>query len=104
MDVFDQRQPGDQMLIIFDNATTHHARAPDVLSALNMPLNAKLWETKKQTVRMQDGEFNGAAQPFYYPNDHPTPPGWFKGMRTILEERRVECGNRKAQCDKNSFN
>jgi hypothetical protein len=86
------------------NAMTHHAHAPDVLSALAMPLKPKLWETKKQTVHMRDGEFNGAPQAFYYPDDHPTFLGWFKGMQTILQEREIDCGNRKAQCDNASFN
>jgi hypothetical protein len=29
----------------------------------------------------------GEAQPFYYPPDHPTMPGWFKGMEQIIRER-----------------
>ena len=26
-------------------------------------------------------------QPFYFPDDHPTMPGWFKGMEEIIRER-----------------
>jgi hypothetical protein len=29
---------------------------------------------------------NGNAQPFYFPDDHPTMPGWFKGMEVIIKE------------------
>jgi len=29
---------------------------------------------------------DGSIQSFYYPEDHPTMPGWFKGMQAILEE------------------
>ena len=26
-------------------------------------------------------------QPFYFPDNHPTMPGWFKGMKEIIRER-----------------
>ena len=29
----------------------------------------------------------GEPQPFYFPPDHPTMPGWFKGMEHIIRER-----------------
>ncbi len=28
----------------------------------------------------------GEPQPFYFPPDHPTMPGWFKGMEQIIQE------------------
>ena len=28
----------------------------------------------------------GKEQPLYFPDDHPTMPGWFKGMEQILTE------------------
>jgi hypothetical protein len=30
---------------------------------------------------------NGVMQSFYFPDDHPTMPGWFKGMEEIIRER-----------------
>jgi hypothetical protein len=30
---------------------------------------------------------NGDPHYFYFPEDHPTMPGWFKGMETIIRER-----------------
>jgi hypothetical protein len=30
---------------------------------------------------------SGEPQFFYFPEDHPTMPGWFKGMETIIRER-----------------
>src|SRR5882724_8756337 len=30
---------------------------------------------------------NGESQAFYFPDDHPSFPGFFKGMKLILEER-----------------
>jgi hypothetical protein len=30
---------------------------------------------------------NGDVQSFYFPDDHPTMPGWFKGMEIIIQER-----------------
>ena len=43
---------------------------------------------------------SGEAQDFYYPDDHPTMPGWFKGMEVIIQE----CGlwpaeGLNAQCE-----
>ena len=29
----------------------------------------------------------GEPQCFYFPDDHPTMPGWFKGMEQIIQER-----------------
>jgi hypothetical protein len=30
---------------------------------------------------------NGDPQSFYFPDDHPSMPGWFKGMEQIIKER-----------------
>src|SRR5258707_5663259 len=30
---------------------------------------------------------NGEPEPFYFPEDHPSMPGWFKGMEIIIQER-----------------
>ena len=99
MAIFKEKHPNDQMLIIFDNATTHQARAQDALSVLKMPCWPKLWVTKKQTCKMRNGLFrDGTSQAFYYPNNHPTYPGYFKGMAKILEERGYDVRNLKAQC------
>jgi hypothetical protein len=42
---------------------------------------------------------DGTAQSFYFSDDHPTMPGWFKGMEVIIRERGLwpEKGLR-AQC------
>jgi hypothetical protein len=37
---------------------------------------------------MRQGQLpNGDVQLFYFPDDHPTMPGWFKGMEQIIQER-----------------
>ena len=36
-----------------------------------------------QGINPQTGE----SQSFYFPDDHPTMPGWFKGMEIIIQER-----------------
>jgi hypothetical protein len=37
---------------------------------------------------MRDGHLsNGDVQSFYFPDDHPSMPGWFKGMEQIIQER-----------------
>ena len=40
--------------------------------------------------RMRDGTLpTGEIQSFYFPPEHPTMPGWFKGMEEIIRERRL---------------
>jgi hypothetical protein len=47
------------------------------------------WTHSKDAPRMRQGlnPLTGQEQSFYYPNDHLTMPGWFKGMEQILLER-----------------
>ena len=84
----------------FDNATGHQKRADDALSARYMPKFPKHWHGKHGKCNMRQGILpNGQSQDFYYPNDHPDMPGWFKGMKTILEERGfLEEANLRAEC------
>ncbi len=105
INIFEELQLDGQMLIIFDNATTHHACSSDALSALYMPLHLRLWETKKQTACMRGASFiTGQPQSLYYPDNHCTCPGWFKGMKTILQERGIQLDKRtSAQCNKDAF-
>ncbi|KAJ3777374.1 hypothetical protein FB446DRAFT_762401 [Lentinula raphanica] len=105
--------PDYEHVFIFDNATTHRKRADDALSARNMPKNPSksnsnfMFETivlhpvtKKplvgpdgrnvkqkipvpDTVNLKTGE----RQTMYFPPDHPTHPGLFKGTTEILVKR-----------------
>ncbi|KIJ30500.1 hypothetical protein M422DRAFT_187082, partial [Sphaerobolus stellatus SS14] len=90
----------------FDNAPSHQKRAADALSARHMPKNTKLWTPMKEGIKMCDG-FNPLTQQrqsFYFPDNHPIRPGYFKEMRLILEECGFEnAGKLPAQCGK-SFN
>jgi hypothetical protein len=37
---------------------------------------------------MRPGQLpNGDVQSFYFPDDHPSMPGWFKGMEQIIQKR-----------------
>ena len=97
--------------LIYDNASTHLKRAPDALSARNMPKNipkegsnwgvettlrdpvtgAIVYDSKgspvKIKVRMANGTFaDGSPQPLYFPEGHKR-AGVFKGMAIILQER-----------------
>lgn len=47
------------------------------------------WRHHKNGPKMRTTTFgsDGTQQNFYYPNDHPTMPGWFKGMEEIIKER-----------------
>ncbi|KIJ25877.1 hypothetical protein M422DRAFT_273108 [Sphaerobolus stellatus SS14] len=86
----------------FNNAPSHQERAPDALSARHMPKNPKLWN-RKEGVRMRDTSFgNNEHQSFYFSDDHPRYPGYFKGMRIILEEQGFKnVAKLPAQCGKN---
>ncbi|PPQ68183.1 hypothetical protein CVT24_005070, partial [Panaeolus cyanescens] len=120
--------PEYEHVLIYDNASTHLKRAPDALSARQMPkftppLNSN-WlvevtqrdpETGK-IVYQPDGKPSkikipmadttlpdGTPQSLYFPPGHPR-QGVFKGMAVILEERGLgQYSKLKAQCGK-SFN
>jgi len=65
-----------------------------------MPKFPKRWLGKHGWCKMREGTLpNGAPHNFYYPENHPDMPGWFKGMKVILEERGfLEQGNLQAEC------
>jgi hypothetical protein len=77
-------------LFLFNNAPSHQKRAPDALSAQKMPKNPnKDWSHKKDGPHMRNRTFGpeNESQDFYFSHDHPTMPGWFKGMEIIICER-----------------
>src|ERR1700730_10211859 len=48
---------------------------------------------------MRDGTLlDGTRQSFYFPDDHLTMPGWFKGMQVILQERGLFREGMRAEC------
>ena len=52
-----------------------------------MPKNpSNGWTHQKGGANMRNISFNGETQAFYYPDDHPTMLGWFKGMDIIIKE------------------
>ncbi|THU75878.1 hypothetical protein K435DRAFT_706193 [Dendrothele bispora CBS 962.96] len=104
IDIFEDQTNGfAQGLFLFDNAPTHQKRAPDALSARKMPKGpSEKWTHYKDGPRMRPGTLpSGQLQDLYFPDDHPTMPGWFKGMQVILEERGLypETGRLNAQCE-----
>lgn len=95
-------------LFLFDNAPSHMKRALDAISAKKMVKSAsypflymlylsyrcpqdpkRLWTHHPKGPRMRDGinPLTQDQQSFYFPDDHPNHPGWFKGMEQILHER-----------------
>src|SRR5882724_3987631 len=71
----------------FDNAPGHQKHANNALSACHMPKFPKRWLGKHGWCKMRTGTLsNWAPHKFYYPENHPDMPGWFKGMKVILEE------------------
>ena len=120
MDILNHDYPQYEHVFVLDNARTHTKRAEDALSARQLPKNPnekfgvlsiviaadgkpvydQHGKVVKKIKKMGDGRFaDGAAQPLYYPLDHPQYPGWFKGMTQLLRERgftnpeqlRAEC-------------
>ena len=105
IDIFDGLTGGyAQALFLFDNAPSHQKRADNAISALRMvkgtlyfyliflflpPLAPKEgWVHHPGGPRMRCGLLpTGEPQSFYFPDDHPSKPGWFKGMEEIIRER-----------------
>ncbi|KAG2124867.1 hypothetical protein DEU56DRAFT_703926, partial [Suillus clintonianus] len=90
IDIFEEKTHGfKRALFLFDNATSHQKRAPDAPSARKMVKNPKrAWTHQPNGPKMRDTTLHdGTQQKFYFADDHPTMPGWFKGMQVILDER-----------------
>ncbi|KAF9461006.1 hypothetical protein BDZ94DRAFT_1374217 [Collybia nuda] len=129
MDIVQKHFPDEDHLFVYDNATTHLKRPDDALSARKMskgvskpgtnfgverlvigengkPVYTPDGKILKEKVNMANGKFaDGTEQEFYFPDNHPTHPGLFKGMANILTERGFSGVQGKqgkwAQCGKN---
>ena len=99
IDIFEGLTKGwAQGLFLFDNAPSHQKCAENALSACWMPKGAyshpsqlarhsilsgpkRGWTRFQGSTHMCNSWFpNNKPQLFYFPDDHPTMPGWFKGM------------------------
>ena len=124
IDLVHKLYPDDDHVFIFDNACTHSKQAEDALSAWHMPKGTSKpganWMVKVKECG-EDGKIlyspagkplevhipmanacfaNGCSQPLYFPLDHPTHPGLFKGMAVILEEQGyINMCNTQAMCE-----
>ena len=118
IDIFEGLTKGwAQGLFIFDNAPSHQKRAPNAILARNMVKGASTvcilhlltsltgpkerWTHHPNGSRMRSGTLpNGDPQSFYFSEDHPSMPGWFKGMEIIIRERGLwpEGEDLLAQC------
>jgi DNA-directed RNA polymerase subunit N (RpoN/RPB10) len=117
MDILAEYYPHEDHRFVFDNASTHLMRSGTALSARRMPKGTKavgeFWgadlpvldsdgkqvyqrdntgkltrKPLKNKVPMDDAQFkDGSPQKLYYPDDHSTHPGCFKGMAVLLAER-----------------
>src|SRR5277367_836647 len=78
-------------------------RTPDALSALKMPKNPHpTWTHHKKGPKMRTTRFgeDQRIQDLYFDHNHPTMPGWFKGMEVIIWERGLWLETRMdTQCD-----
>jgi hypothetical protein len=122
IDIFEGLTKGNaKALFLFDNAPSHQKRALDAISARKMSKGAPLstiqfyflfvltsintgprkdWTHHPGGPRMRPGQLpNGDTQSFYFPDDHPSMPGWFKGMEQIIQECNLwPAEGLKAQC------
>ncbi|KAF8594080.1 hypothetical protein BDV93DRAFT_535125 [Ceratobasidium sp. AG-I] len=101
--------PDQTHVFVYDNAPSHMKRPVGAVSAVAMTKGPKKDFTFKTVnshgaeslVRMEDGCLHdGTRQSFYFSDDHPTNPGWFKGMKNILIERGLpHLAEKNAQCN-----
>ena len=104
IDIFEGKTNGFATgLFLFDNAPSHQKRAQDALSAQKMPKSPHAtWRHHKNGPRMRTTTYgsNNTPQDFYHADNHPTMPGWFKGMEEIIKERGLwPATGLNAQCE-----
>jgi hypothetical protein len=89
IDIFENKTNGTVTgLFMFDNAPSHQKRAEDALSAQKLPKAPKEWTHHKNGPKLRSAVLaDGSPQALYYPENHPTMPGWFKDMEGIIRER-----------------
>jgi hypothetical protein len=104
IDIFESKTNGFVTgLFLFDNAPSHQCCAGDALSAQKMlkcPNNG--WTHQKEGPKMCNGTYGvgNTSQYFYFPDNPPTLPGWFKGMENIICKRGMWPENGlNAQCE-----
>jgi len=91
IELFEDNFPGNAIAAFgFDNAPSHQKRAADALSARYMPKFPKRWWGKKGVCKVRNGVLpNGNSHDFYFPDDHPQFPGYFKGMARIFRRKGI---------------
>jgi hypothetical protein len=91
IDIFESKTNGFAIgLFLFDNAPSHQRRAPNARSARKMPKGPHaIWRYHKDGSKIRPGNFgvDNTPQDFYFADDHPMMPGWFKGMEIVIHER-----------------
>ena len=132
IDIFEGKTKGNnsQGFFHFDNAPSHQKRAANALSARPMPKGIfdpdstsvgliichtgprSNWTHPKDGPRMCEGinPLTRKEQSLYISEDHPTMPGWFKGMEQIIKEcgpwpedgLHAECSGSKSPADKDA--
>ncbi|EEB89585.1 hypothetical protein MPER_12299, partial [Moniliophthora perniciosa FA553] len=93
IDIFESKTNGTCTgLFMFDNAPSHQKRASDALSARKMVKNPHpTWRHRPNGPKMRPVQYSdGHSHNFYFSDNHPTMPGWFKGSEIILREQLGE--------------
>ncbi|KAB5588530.1 hypothetical protein CTheo_8031 [Ceratobasidium theobromae] len=107
--IVEEAYPEYTHIFVYDSAPSHTKRPEDAISVRNMPKNPskefpRLQKSKNGDrvvpPRMEPGKLpDGRPQSFYFPDDHPTYPGYFKGMAQMLQERGLgDIATKLTQC------
>ena len=95
MELAQHEYPDKYHVFIYDNARTHTKRTPTFPCAQYMTKGpsdrfaVEVVDTNgdKKRARMDNPTFpDGSIQSLYFPENHPTHPGQFKGMVELLKE------------------
>jgi hypothetical protein len=92
IDIFEGKTNGRATgLFLFDNTLSHQKPVPDALSAQKMTKGPNEgWAHHKDGPKMHPAVFaDGLPQQLYFPEDHETIPGWFKGMECLIKEHSL---------------
>ena len=96
--IFDKAHPDCQALFVFNQSLAHASLPPDALKAFEMnKSNGGKQRKQRDTIIPEsnlDARYCGQSQSMTTKSREP------KGLQSILEERRYNCSNLKAQCSR----
>ncbi|QRV95331.1 DDE superfamily endonuclease [Ceratobasidium sp. AG-Ba] len=112
IEIVQAKYPHAEHVFIYDNATTHTKRREDLAVVGKIPLQPSKNFGEVVEKRMGEGgkvvniraryadthHPDGSPQALYFPDDHITYPGYFKGIAQLLQERGFSVSGLRLQC------